>query len=93
VRFPAHGRPASDARKCGWVAVTSEGGDRWVCSRISAHSLAEDKNNDDKLNLLRARAARIMGNREQARVIYDNLRYHPLFGRETESFESSPRSK
>lgn len=53
---------------------------------LEFHPSGKEKNNEDKLLLLRARLQR-RGNRvDHARVTYEMLRYHPAFGAEAEGY-------
>lgn len=51
---------------------------------LSAHPLAADRNNEDKLLLMRGRAARIQGDQVATQRAYERLLYHPMFGLEAE---------
>jgi hypothetical protein len=53
---------------------------------LSFHPAGRDRNNEDKLTLLRARSARRDGQAVEARRTYEILLYHPLFGREAEEY-------
>lgn len=53
---------------------------------LAGHPLAEDRNNEDKLFLLTARAARLSGDQKQACQAYERLRYHPMFDKEAKDF-------
>jgi len=53
---------------------------------LEFHPSAREKNNEDKLLLLRARFHRQAGHVIDARSTYEILRYHPLFGIEAEEY-------
>ena len=53
---------------------------------LSFHPAGKDRNNEDKLALLRARSARRGGQVADARRTYELLLYHPLFGKEAEEY-------
>ena len=53
---------------------------------LDFHPSAREKNNEDKMALLKARFYRITGLRSAARENYEMIRYHPLFGREAEEY-------
>lgn len=53
---------------------------------LEFHPSGKEKNNEDKLLLLRARFQRQKGRAIQARAPYEMLRYHPLFGTEAEEY-------
>ena len=53
---------------------------------LEFHPSARDKNNEDKLALLKARFYRVGGLRNEARSCYEMVRYHPLFGSESEEY-------
>jgi len=53
---------------------------------LEFHPSGKEKNNEDKLALLRARFQRQAGHAIQARATYEMLRYHPLFGTEAEEY-------
>lgn len=53
---------------------------------LSFHPASKDKNNEDKLALLRARSYRRDGQASEARRTYEILLYHPLFGKEAEEY-------
>lgn len=53
---------------------------------LDFHPSAREKNNEDKLNLLKARFHRKTGQVGEARVSYELLRYHPTFGSESEEY-------
>jgi hypothetical protein len=55
-------------------------------NNLADHPLAEDRNNEDKLLLLKARSARLRDDQQQARDAYERLRYHPMFGQEATHF-------
>jgi hypothetical protein len=65
-------------------------GDPSACARgleaLEFHPSANEKNNDDKLSLLRARIQRRVGNVIQARAAYEMLKYHPHFETEAEEY-------
>ncbi len=65
------------------------GGDSLFGGGLAAlefHPLAAERNNHDKLLLLRARWERRRGQHREARAAYEFLRYHPFFGAESEDF-------
>jgi hypothetical protein len=53
---------------------------------LSFHPSGKDRNNEDKLALLRARSHRRYGQVVKACRAYELLRYHPLFGNEAEEY-------
>jgi hypothetical protein len=53
---------------------------------LEFHPSGKEKNNEDKLSLLRARFQRRVGSVSQARATYEMLQYHPLFGTEAEEY-------
>jgi hypothetical protein len=53
---------------------------------LEFHPSAKEKNNEDKLSLLRARCHRRADSVSQARATYEMLQYHPLFGTEAEEY-------
>ena len=53
---------------------------------LEFHPAGREKNNEDKLLLLRARFHRQAGRTGEARSTYEMLRYHPLFGMEAEEY-------
>ncbi len=53
---------------------------------LSFHPAGKDRNNEDKLALLRARSSRRDGQVAEARRTYELLLYHPLFGKEAEEY-------
>ncbi|MFZ1932248.1 MAG: hypothetical protein WCB27_22055 [Thermoguttaceae bacterium] len=53
---------------------------------LADHPLAEDRNNEDKLLLLKARSARLRCDQKQACDAYERLRYHPMFDQEATEF-------
>jgi hypothetical protein len=53
---------------------------------LEFHPSGKEKNNEDKLLLLRARFQRQEGRSGPARATYEMLRYHPLFGPEAEEY-------
>ncbi len=53
---------------------------------LEFHPAGKEKNNEDKLLLLRARFQRQAGRLAHARAAYEMLRYHPLFGAEAEEY-------
>jgi hypothetical protein len=53
---------------------------------LSFHPAGKDRNNEDKLALLKARSFRRDGQVAEARRTYELLRYHPLFGKEAEEY-------
>jgi hypothetical protein len=53
---------------------------------LEFHPSARDKNNEDKLLLLRARFHRRAGRTSKARTAYEMLQYHPSFGTEAEEY-------
>jgi hypothetical protein len=53
---------------------------------LSFHPSGKDKNNEDKLALLRARSYRRDEQVAEARRTYEILLYHPLFGKEAEEY-------
>lgn len=57
-----------------------------LLTSLSANPLAAEKNNEDKLFLLRARMTRVAGKHEAARAAYGHLKYHPQFGAEATEF-------
>jgi hypothetical protein len=65
-------------------------GDPSVCGAgleaLEFHPSGKEKNNEDKLLLLRARFQRQAGRASQARATYEMLRYHPVFGAEAEEY-------
>ena len=53
---------------------------------LAGHPLVEDTNNEDKLVLLRARAACVEGDEAESRREFGRLLYHPVFGQEAQDF-------
>jgi hypothetical protein len=53
---------------------------------LEFHPSGKEKNNEDKLLILRARLHRQGGRPGQARATYEMLRYHPVFGTEAEEY-------
>lgn len=53
---------------------------------LAFHPAAQDKNNEDKLSLLKARAQRRNKQSIEACREYESIRYHPLFGSEAEQY-------
>jgi hypothetical protein len=53
---------------------------------LEFHPSRQEKSNEDKLLLLRARLHRKTGSDGLARKVYEGLRYHPLFGTEAEEY-------
>jgi hypothetical protein len=53
---------------------------------LSFHPSSREKNNEDKLTLLKARWNRKHGRPAEASGAYDLLRYHPLFGKEAHDY-------
>jgi hypothetical protein len=53
---------------------------------LEFHPAAREKNNEDKLALLKARFHRKAGRSHEAYASYELLRYHPQFGSESESY-------
>jgi hypothetical protein len=53
---------------------------------LDFHPASREKNNEDKLALLKARFYRGAGLRSVARENYEAIRYHPLFGGEAEEY-------
>ena len=53
---------------------------------LSFHPASKDRNNEDKLALLRSRSFRRDRQVAEARRSYELLRYHPLFGKEAEAY-------
>jgi hypothetical protein len=53
---------------------------------LDFHPASREKNNEDKLALLKARFYRGAGLRSAARENYEAIRYHPLFGGEAEEY-------
>jgi hypothetical protein len=53
---------------------------------LEFHPSGKEKNNEDKLLLLRARFQRQGSRTGPARATYEMLRYHPLFGTEAEDY-------
>jgi hypothetical protein len=53
---------------------------------LSFHPAGKERNNEDKLALLRSRSLRRDGQVPEARRTYELLRYHPLFGKEAEEY-------
>jgi hypothetical protein len=53
---------------------------------LEFHPSAKERNNEDKLLVLRARFHRQARGANQARAKYEMLRYHPLFGTEAEEY-------
>lgn len=53
---------------------------------LDFHPSAREKNNEDKMALLKARFYRVAGLKSAAWENYEVIRYHPLFGREAEEY-------
>ncbi len=72
-------------------------GDRSNCAAgleaLEFHPAAREKNNEDKLSLLKARYHRLAGRANEARASYEMLLYHPSFGLESEEYlHGKPRA-
>jgi hypothetical protein len=57
-----------------------------LIEHLAKHPLADDKNNEDKILLLKARAHHVYRDDKKARPFYDRLLYHPAFGQEAQKF-------
>lgn len=55
-------------------------------SALEFHPAARERNHEDKLALLKARACRNAGDAASARKMYDVIRYHPWFGGEAKDY-------